>query len=112
MAPGHTLRESHRHEGIVPARWWSLGEIETTCKFLQRTSANVSGPSFQAGVYQMFVNINFDSPNTDFKARHLRKDRHSGGQYRRFCICVTIFEMGCQGAPWVLLEHPVRIVSS
>jgi 8-oxo-dGTP pyrophosphatase MutT (NUDIX family) len=29
-ALGHTVREAHRREGIVAARWWSLGEIETT----------------------------------------------------------------------------------
>ena len=26
----HTVRELHRREGIVAARWWSLEEIETT----------------------------------------------------------------------------------
>ena len=29
-APGHAVREAHRREGILAARWWSLEEIETT----------------------------------------------------------------------------------
>ena len=29
-ALGHTLREAHRREGIVAARWWSFEDIETT----------------------------------------------------------------------------------
>ena len=29
-ALGHTMREAHRREGIVAARWWSLEEIDTT----------------------------------------------------------------------------------
>jgi 8-oxo-dGTP pyrophosphatase MutT (NUDIX family) len=30
VALGHEVRETHRHEGVIATRWWSLEDIETT----------------------------------------------------------------------------------
>jgi ADP-ribose pyrophosphatase YjhB (NUDIX family) len=32
FAPSETVREEHRREGIVAARWWSLEELETAAE--------------------------------------------------------------------------------